>query len=91
MAGDISWEGPFGASGRYQFATHDGDIDVTLPASPDASFFVRSFEGAFRSAVPIDAPGAAGRRKRFRFALGSGAARVDLETFRGTISLRPAA
>lgn len=89
VAGDISWEGRLSPSGHYQLATHEGDIDVTLSPSPDATVSVRAFEGLFRSTLPGNVPNPAGRRKRFSFVLGSGAAHIDLETFRGTISLRP--
>jgi hypothetical protein len=74
--------------GRYLFATHNGDIDITLPGRDDATVSVRAFDGQFRSSLPVKLPDEGARRRRFSFVLGSGAARLDLETFRGTISLR---
>lgn len=92
MAGEISWEGPLDGAGHYLFATHDGDIDVTLGARPDAVVSVRAGDGQFRSTYGATVPTDRLARKRFRFGLGTGAAHLDLETFRGTISLRqPAA
>lgn len=87
--GDISWTGPVAAGGHYRFASHGGDIDLTLDPMAGASVSVRAFEGEFRCTFPANLPE---RRpgKRFRFVLGSGAAALDLETFRGTITLRPA-
>lgn len=85
--GDVAWNGPLAGNGRYQFATHTGDIDVTLPAGPNATVSVRLFEGQFRSTLPVKLP--KGRRNApFGFVLGGGGARLDLETFRGTVSLR---
>ncbi len=88
VGGDIRWDGPMASQGRYQFATHDGDIDVTVGDRDNATVSVRSFEGHFRSALPVKVPDEGARRRRFSFVLGTGAARLDLETFRGTISLR---
>ncbi len=88
VGGDISWNGPMNPSGRYQFATHTGDIDVSLGRDPSAAVSVRAFDGQFRSAYPVKTPEAGGQRKRFTFVLGSGTAHLELETFRGTISLR---
>jgi len=87
VGGDISWTGPTSPSGRYQFATHTGDIDVSLGRDPSAMVSVRLFDGQFRSVFAGSADARPGRR-RFTLNLGGGAARVDVETFRGTISLR---
>lgn len=111
VGGDVSWKGPLAAAGRYQFATHGGDIDVSLGVDANATVAVRMFDGHFRSAYPVQPmPAASGAavpsaarnvasdgvssvrktgKSRFTFVLGSGAAHLDLETFRGTISLRP--
>jgi len=88
MGGDIRWDGSMAGQGRYQFATHDGDIDVAVGERDNAAVSVRSFEGHFRSTFAVGVPDEPARRRRFRFVLGTGAARLDLETFRGTISLR---
>jgi hypothetical protein len=48
---------------------------------------VRAFEGEFQSVFAVDMTKGS-RGKRFTFVLGSGSARLDVETFRGTISLR---
>lgn len=90
IGGDVSWDGPMISQGHYQFATHDGDIDVTLPPTDNAAVSVRAFEGQFRSTFPVKLPEESARHKRFGFVLGTGMARLDLESFRGTISLRQA-
>ncbi len=86
--GDIAWNGAIADKGRYQFATHNGDIDVMVPASESAAVSVRAFEGRFRTTFPVKVPDDRGLRRPFSFVVGSGAARLDLETFGGTISLR---
>jgi len=89
FGGDISWEGTISDDGRYQFATHTGGVDVSLDDRVNATVSVRAFEGTFRAAFPVNLPDEASRHRRFSFVLGSGAAHLDLETFGGTISLRP--
>jgi hypothetical protein len=86
--GDIAWDAPLAPAGRYELATHDGDIDVTLPDASSASVGVRAFEGHVRSTFPVKLPEGGAARKRFTFTLGSGGPQLELETFTGTISLR---
>jgi DUF4097 and DUF4098 domain-containing protein YvlB len=88
VGGDVTWDGSIARDGRYQFATHDGDIDVTLGARPDVTVSVRAFEGVFHSAFPVQAPTGRGQAGRATCVIGSGAAHLELETYRGTISLR---
>jgi DUF4097 and DUF4098 domain-containing protein YvlB len=86
--GDITWDGSFAPAGRYQFATHSGAIDVGLAPEAAATVDVRTFQGTFRATFPLTVPPPAGGQKRFSFVLGAGGARLDLETFSGTITLR---
>lgn len=89
-SGDISWDGLMSPQGRYQFATHSGDVDVALPSGTNATVFVRRFEGRFRTTFSLPLPDEAARSGRFSVTMGTGAARLDLETFSGTITLRRA-
>jgi len=88
MSGDIWWDGTMTANGRYQFVTHSGDLDVVLDGRANATLSIRTFEGHVRAAFPLDLPDEKSRRKRFEVVVGSGAARVELETFSGVLSLR---
>lgn len=88
VSGDISWEGALSPNGRYQLATHSGDLDLSLPPGTDATLAIRSFEGHVHSMLAETLPELPARRKRFTLTLGTGAAKADLETFTGTISLR---
>ncbi len=87
-SGNISWDGTMAAGGRYQFVTHNGDVDVALDAQAGATLFVRIFEGSVRATFPLALPDEKARRKPFQVVVGSGAARVELETFSGVVSLR---
>lgn len=88
VSGDISWEGGLAPGGRYQLATHSGDLDLSVPAQANATLAIRSFEGHVHSLLAQKLPELPARRKRFTLTLGTGAAQVELETFTGTISLR---
>jgi DUF4097 and DUF4098 domain-containing protein YvlB len=86
--GDVSYVGMIKDGGRYGLSTHSGDIEVTAPAGFNATVSVATFEGsfeadpAFKVEVTNMRPG-----RRFSFTLGTGAARVELESFDGDITL----
>jgi hypothetical protein len=84
--GDISWTGALAGGGHYRFGTHGGDVDVALTGTVDAAVTVRAFDGRFSS--PLAPPGAGPWRKRTGFVLGTGSSSLDLETFRGSMTLR---
>ena len=87
--GEVEFAGALEAGGRYHLTSHDGDVTVTLPAI-DAEVSVSTVSGEFESDLPVTVTGAAGGR-RLSFTLGTGAARLDLESFDGTVALRKSA
>ncbi len=90
--GDVSFDGAIRDNGLYQLTTHNGDITVTVGENTNATVAVRTFNGEFVAGFPVKILDTSGRNKRFSLVLGSGSARVDLESFGGTISLqRPGA
>jgi DUF4097 and DUF4098 domain-containing protein YvlB len=88
--GDLTYEGTLADRGKYRFASHNGDIIMTLPETVNATFTVRSYNGDFRAALPVKGPPPAEVRqgRRVSYTLGNGSAEVDLETFGGDIRLR---
>lgn len=84
--GDLIWDGDFEVDGRYQFATHNGNIVVVTKERPDAMVKVRTFNGDFESSFPVELREAQGNRN-FDFTLGKGAAQIDVESFQGRIQL----
>ncbi|MBK6422991.1 MAG: DUF4097 family beta strand repeat protein [Gemmatimonadetes bacterium] len=84
--GEIEFTGVLEAGGRYHLTSHDGDVTVTVPTI-DAEVSVSTFSGEFESDFPVTVTGAAGGR-RLSFTLGTGAARLELESFDGTVALR---
>jgi DUF4097 and DUF4098 domain-containing protein YvlB len=84
--GDVYYDGTIKDGGRYQFATHDGDISVTVPQRANVTVRVSTFDGEFDASFPVQITET--RRRRFTFTLGSGSARLELESFDGDIMLR---
>jgi len=84
--GEIEFGGPIKEGGRYRLSSHDGDVTVTAP-SINASVSVSTYEGDFESDFPVTITGTRSR-KRLDFTLGSGSARLELESFDGSVRLR---
>jgi len=85
--GDISYTGSILEDGRYRLATHNGDISIAIPETADATISVATHAGEFHSDFPIRLH-RAGAGGRYDFVIGSGRARVELESFNGEIRLR---
>jgi DUF4097 and DUF4098 domain-containing protein YvlB len=98
--GDVMYDGAIRDGGTYRFATHNGDVELRVPDQINASVFVRTYRnGDFDSHFQVERPGQTAsardegehrrreRQNRFNFTLGSGSARVELESFGGDISL----
>jgi DUF4097 and DUF4098 domain-containing protein YvlB len=86
--GDITFNGTMRDNGAYRLTTHGGDIRLGLGGSPNATVFVRTFQGDFAADFPIQLPEGQSARsgsKRFNFTLGSGSARVEVQSFNGDI------
>lgn len=86
--GDITYNGTMRDGGTYRMTTHGGDIRVGFGGTPNATVFVRTFQGDFGADFPIQLPEGQSARsgsKRFNFTLGTGSARIELQTFNGDI------
>jgi DUF4097 and DUF4098 domain-containing protein YvlB len=83
--GDINYDGTIRANGRYRMTTHNGDVTIVIPEGTGAQISVSTFQGDFESAFPVTLTERHG--KRFDFTIGNGSARIELESFGGTIHL----
>lgn len=86
--GEIIFQGSIRDGGRYRLSSHDGGVTVTAP-SINAQVTVSTFSGEFESDFPVTLAGGT-TRKRMSFTLGTGSARLELESFDGTVALRKA-
>jgi len=87
--GRVSYDGEIEDRGRYRFATHNGTITVSIPERANATIAAVTYEGSVSSRFAIPAPGrdSGSVRRRATFALGTGSARVEAESFQGSILL----
>src|SRR5262249_22732826 len=85
--GNISYDGPVKDRGVYRLTTHSGLIAMALAEKSNATLVVRTYNGGFRSTFPVKLDDQ-NPRKRFTLTLGNGSARVELESFGGTVALR---
>ena len=88
--GDVTFNGTVRDSGVYRLTTHGGDIRVGLGGAGNATVFVRTFQGDFTADFPMQLPEGQTPRsgsKRFNFTLGTGSARIELQSFNGDIVL----
>lgn len=88
--GDIVYEGKIADGGHYAFNTHNGDISLGLPDSPNATFSLRTYNGSVSTDFTLEGfdRRQAQRGRRATATLGNGSADVTLETFGGAIRLR---
>lgn len=88
--GEVTFNGTIRDNGTYRLGTHNGDIRVGLGGANNATVFVRTFQGDFAADFPVQLPEGQNPRsgsKRFNFTLGSGSARIELQSFGGDIVL----
>lgn len=85
--GSVTFDGSIRDNGRYAFTTHNGAITVTVPERANATVSAAAYHGSFESDFPVRLTGTS-RDRHYNFTLGSGTARVELESFNGNIRLR---
>lgn len=91
-SGDLAYRGTIDPQGSYELATHSGDVEIALPQNVGAQISVSTWSGSVESEFPITLkPGEHGigsaSAKRFTFEVGNGAARINLESFSGDITI----
>jgi DUF4097 and DUF4098 domain-containing protein YvlB len=93
-SGDITYEGTMNASGSYDFQAHSGDIRIDVPANVQATLQLQTYNGSITSRFPMTLqPGEnmqSRKGKKMNFTIGSGGARVTVETFSGDITIERA-
>ncbi len=85
--GAIVFQGPIHSDGWYSMETHNGTIELTIPQDASATISAFTYNGDFEADFPVTVTEAEpGKTTTFRF--GSGDARIELETFNGSIVLK---
>ena len=89
VSGEIDFDGTIAPDGRYELNSHSGDVRVSLPDNVNALVSVSTFSGEIDSDFPLTLePGdRRPQHQQFEFRIGSGGARIQLESFSGDIYL----
>jgi DUF4097 and DUF4098 domain-containing protein YvlB len=85
--GDVQYEGSVSDGGTYSFNSHNGDITVSIPEGANVTLSVATANGDIDPSFPLPLTATAGKH-RYTFKLGSGSARMEVESFQGDIQLR---
>ncbi len=83
--GSVEYDGTIRDNGRYHFESHDGDVSVSVPERANVTVSVATFSGDFDACFPLQLKDKT--KHRFTFTLGTGSARLELESFDGDIKL----
>jgi DUF4097 and DUF4098 domain-containing protein YvlB len=87
--GNITYDGVALDGGKYRFTTHNGSITMGVPEGSNATFTIRTYQGQFRSTLPLKGVGETRRGQRAVYTLGTGSAEIEMESFNGPIRVRP--
>jgi DUF4097 and DUF4098 domain-containing protein YvlB len=85
--GDVLYEGTIADGGSYSFSSHNGDITVSVPENANVTVTAATANGDIDASFTLPFTGTPGKR-RYTFKLGSGSARMEVESFQGDIELR---
>lgn len=86
--GQITYRGTIKEGGRYRLSSHDGGVTVITPEI-NATVSISTFSGDMETDFPCTLTGTR-PGKRVNCTMGNGSARVDIESFDGTVELRKA-
>ena len=90
--GRVTYDGTIKDRGRYRFGSHSGAVIVSIPERVNATIAAVTYQGTFSSRFALpnaagDSSAGEGVRRRANFAFGDGSARVEAESFQGSIIL----
>jgi DUF4097 and DUF4098 domain-containing protein YvlB len=88
VSGSVEFDGRTEAGGRYDFASHSGDVRLVLPSALGATISVETFSGTIDSDFPITLEPGERHGKQFQFRVGDGGARIDATSFSGGIYIQ---
>lgn len=84
--GDVTYDGTIKDAGHYSFSTNNGDVEVSVPTGTNATVDVSTFNGDFDASFPVSVNKS--RKHHFSFVLGTGSAKLEMESFGGDLKLR---
>src|SRR5258705_7224282 len=87
VGGGVTYDGTIKDGGSYKLSSTNGDLSIAVPTRANATVSISTYNGEFESEFPVTFTGTK-HRKQFTFMIGSGTARIELESFQGAIQLR---
>jgi len=90
VTGNISFAGRLDRSGSFDFDTHSGSIDISIPDKTNASFSVVTIAGSITNNVSRSKPiaGRFGRGSELTAEMGEGGAKISVRSFKGPVTIR---
>jgi DUF4097 and DUF4098 domain-containing protein YvlB len=90
VTGNINFSGRLDRSGAFDFDTHSGNVDITVPEKTSASLSVVSIAGTITNDLSEKSPvpGRFGRGAELYTDVSGGGAKVSVRTFKGPVTLR---
>src|SRR5882672_5549339 len=85
--GDVLYQGTVTDGGSYSFGSHNGDITVSIPERSNVTITAATANGDIDASFPLPMTSTSGKHRK-TFKIGSGSARMELESFQGDIQLR---
>jgi DUF4097 and DUF4098 domain-containing protein YvlB len=86
LSGEVLYDGTFQEGGQYSFVSHSGDIMLGVPEGTSANFSVATLDGEVQNMFAVEDLQHPTRR-RTTFRVGSGSARVEIESFNGDVQV----
>jgi DUF4097 and DUF4098 domain-containing protein YvlB len=91
VSGSVSYTGTVDPTGTYTFKTNSGRVTLAVPPDIGATVSLETFNGNVDSDFPVtlgSGTNRIGHDSKFEFKIGSGRARIILETFSGNIRIQ---
>jgi len=85
--GDVVYEGTVKDGGSYSFGSHNGDISVSIPEGANVTVTTATANGDIDASFALPLTSTTGKHRK-TFKIGSGSARMELESFQGDINMR---
>ncbi|HWC72553.1 MAG TPA: DUF4097 family beta strand repeat-containing protein [Gemmatimonadales bacterium] len=84
--GDVIYEGTVTDGGSYSFGSHNGDISVSIPEGANVTVTTATANGDINACFTLPLTESPGKHRK-TFKIGSGSARMELESFQGDIRM----
>src|SRR6266850_692360 len=85
--GDVLYQGTVTDGGSYSFGSHNGDITVSITERANVTITAATANGDIDASFPLPMTSTTGKHRK-TFKIGSGSARMELESFQGDINMR---